>query len=457
MRTAAVIPWVGLASEAHAHALAQRYDLPLPLGFFLLAAAAVVAFSFLILAMLGHRAGNRSKISRPVLLRLSLPRPLVAVCQALGLALLTLVVAAGLFGIQRPFKNIAPVSFWVIGWVGLSFLSAFVGNVWTLINPWSGGYSLAHRFAGPFSPLKTYPRWLGAWPAAILFLIFAWLELVAPGRDVPRNIALGLLVYSAVTWTGFALFGRKAWLRGGEVFAVVFGLFARFAPLHVSKRSIVLRPYAAGLIPQTPLAPSMIAFTLLVLGTVTADGLMETPLWVGLIEGWFADPAGVMMAMSALLLLVPLALAALYLATMAGMARLTGADTWKLAGWFVLSLVPIAIGYSLAHYFSLFMIAGQFIIPLISDPLGWGWDLFGTTLYRIDIGVVDAKFIWYLSVIAIVTGHVIAVYLGHVTALALFRDGALARRSQYPLLALMIAYTMLSLWIIAQPITEASR
>ena len=138
-----------------------------------------------------------------------------------------------------------------------------------------------------------------------------------------------------------------------------------------------------------PLAPSMIAFTLLVLGTVTADGLMETPLWVGLIEGWGGGPVGLMMAMSALLLVVPASLAALYFATMAAMARLSGANAWKLAGWFVLSLVPIAIAYSLAHYFSLFMIAGQFIIPLISDPFGWGWDLFGTTLYRIDIGVVD--------------------------------------------------------------------
>ena len=81
----------------------------------------------------------------------------------------------------------------------------------------------------------------------------------------------------------------------------------------------------------------------------------------------------------------------------------------------MLSLIPIAIAYHLAHYFSLFAIAGQFIIPLASDPFGYGWDLFGTMLYRIDIGVVDAKFIWYLSVVAIVTGHIVAVWVGHVT------------------------------------------
>jgi hypothetical protein len=98
------------------------------------------------------------------------------------------------------------------------------------------------------------------------------------------------------------------------------------------------------------------------------------------------------------------------------------------------------------------MVAGQFIIPLASDPFGYGWDLFGTTLYRIDIGVVDARLIWYLAVGAIVTGHVIALWVGHVTAFAAFGDAGTARRSQFPMLVLMVAYTMLSLWIIAQPI-----
>jgi len=119
--------------------------------------------------------------------------------------------------------------------------------------------------------------------------------------------------------------------------------------------------------------------------------------------------------------------------------------------------VPISIGYHLAHYFSLLAIAGQFIIPLASDPFGYGWNLFGTTLYRIDIGIVDARFIWYLAVTAIVTGHIVAVWIGHVTAYAAFGDAAAARRSQYPMLALMVGYTMLSLWILAQPIVEPAR
>jgi hypothetical protein len=164
-----------------------------------------------------------------------------------------------------------------------------------------------------------------------------------------------------------------------------------------------------------------------------------------------------MLLQSALLIAGPLTLAALSLAVVATMARFGQMPVGALAGRFVLSLVPIAIGYHLAHYFSLLALAGQFIIPLASDPFGYGWDLFGTTLYRIDIAVVDARFIWYLAVGAIVTGHILAVWVGHVTAHDVFRDVAAARRSQYPMLALMVGYTMLSLWILAQPIVEPAR
>jgi hypothetical protein len=297
-----------------------------------------------------------------------------------------------------------------------------------------------------------------------VFLTFAWLELVAPGRDVPRNIALALATYSVLTWTGFVLFGRGAWLKGVEAFSVAFGLFGRFAPLEFTSKGRwfwMLRPYAVGLLSREPLSPSMTAFALLMLATVTVDGIMETPLWAGLVETLLTDRGGIdpnaaasMLLPSALLIAGPLALAGLYLTAISVMARITGSRIKALSGFFVLALIPIAIAYYLSHYFSLLMLAGQFIIPLASDPFGYGWDLFGTTLYRIDIGIVDAKLIWYLAAAAIVTGHIIAVCVGHVTGFAVFSQTEAARRSQYPILALMVGYTMLSLWIIAQPIVE---
>jgi hypothetical protein len=455
-------------SAAGAHALAQRYDLPLPLGFYLLAAGAAVAGTFVVLALAGRSLKPVRAAPDLVLARGTIPQVVVVAAQTVGVALLILIVAAGLFGHQNPFKNLAPVAVWVIWWVGMALFCAFVGNVWALLNPFAALFGfvewLARQRGGRASFGLPYPARLGAWPACFLLLVFAWLELVAPGRDVPRNIAIAILVYSALTFAGYAAFGREVWLRNGDVFAVVFDLFGRFAPLHFSRERDwhwSLRPYAAGLRTHQPLDASSVAFTLLVLGTVTVDGFMETPLWAAAVEQVFAaanlqpgNPRAYMPFASGLLIGGPLLLAALYLTAIRIMARTTGFATAPFAGLFVLSLVPIAIAYHLAHYFSLLAIAGQFIIPLASDPFGYGWDLFGTMLYRIDIGIVDARFIWYLSVVAIVTGHMIAVWLAHVTAGEIFGDPALARRSQYPMLILMVGYTMLSLWILAQPIVE---
>ena len=458
---------------AAAHALAQRYDLPLPLGFFLLAAGAVVAVTFAILAWAARRPKAIRSHTGPDRIVASgiVPPVVVFAVQTASVALLALIVAAGLFGHQNPFKNIAPVAVWVIWWVGMALLSAFVGNVWALLNPLAAlfGFAqwLARRCGGRLSLGLAYPPWLGAWPACALLLVFAWLELVAPDRDVPRSIAIAILIYSALTFAGFAAFGRNVWLKGGDVFSVFFDLLGRFAPLHFENNRgwhWTFRPYASGLRTRQPLDASMTAFTLIVLGTVTVDGFMETPLWASVVE-WIlsaddlkpANSRAYMTLASALLVAGPLLLAALFLATTSIMARIArDPQPAPLAGLFVLSLVPIAIAYHLAHYFSLLAIAGQFIIPLVSDPFGTGWDLFGTTLYRIDIGIVDARFIWYLSVVAIVTGHMIAVWLAHQTASEINRDGNAARRSQYPMLILMVGYTMLSLWILAQPIVEPS-
>jgi hypothetical protein len=127
----------------------------------------------------------------------------------------------------------------------------------------------------------------------------------------------------------------------------------------------------------------------------------------------------------------------------------------ELAGRFVLALVPIAIAYHLAHYLSYLLVAGQRIIPLASDPFGVGWNLFGTASYDIAIGIVGARFVWYTAVVAIVVGHVFAVGVAHFTALRAFATARAALASQYPFMVLMVAYTMVSLWILAQPIVES--
>jgi hypothetical protein len=213
-----------------------------------------------------------------------------------------------------------------------------------------------------------------------------------------------------------------------------------------------LRPYGVGLISREPVSNSILVLALAMLAAVSFDGFMETPLWAAILEHYapraWVQSAGVIGA--------PLLFVAVYLVFCRLIAWGGGAfiPVARVAGLFVLTLVPIAIAYHLAHYLSFLAMAGQYLIPLASDPFGFGWNLFGTKNYFIRIGLVDARAVWYLSIGAIVMGHMVAVYLAHRIALRAYPDRQLALRSQWPMVALMVCYTMTSLWIIAQPIVS---
>ena len=279
-----------------------------------------------------------------------------------------------------------------------------------------------------------------------------------------------IVAYSAITWTGMALFGRDVWLKNGEIFDAVYGLLARFAPT-VGKNGLWLaRPPSLGLLSERPAHISTVCFVLLLLTTVSFDGILETPLWAGILDR-IAESQALRGSLISLqnagvdlialiktigLIFLPCLFVAVYMIFSHAISAFGGGrvPTRDIIGYFVLSLVPIAIAYHLSHYLSYLLIAGQNIIPLISDPFGFGWNLFGTASYRLDISIVNAKMIWYVAVTAIVAGHVFAVYIAHVMAMRVFAERSCALRSQIPMLVLMVDYTMISLWILSQPIVN---
>jgi len=468
---AAALAVLCLSAPAWAHAFGIRYDLPLPLWLYLVGAGAAVALSFAIMALFLRDQGEG--VERLQVDLLAVPglgwlggAVVLTTLRALSVAVFALLIAAGLFGDPDPFKNIAPVFVWVVWWVGMAFVSTLIGNLWDLLNPWK----ILFTWLGGARTESTraYPAWLGYWPAVLFFLLFVWMELISEQGEQPRSLAILILVYSTITWAGMALWGRDTWLRHGEAFAAVYGLLARFAPLHGSGGKLILRLPSVGLLCREPVTASGICFVLLLLTSVTFDGILETPMWAAILT-WISESqllrplllflrdGGIDLIAaikSVALLLLPLCFVVVFLLTSRLIAWAGGGATGigAVAGSFVLSLVPIAIAYHLAHYLSYLLIAGQNIIPMVSDPFGWGWDLFGTVGYAVDIGVVNAKMVWYLAVTAIVVGHVLAVYIGHVMATRVFPGRGPALRSQIPMLLLMVGYTMVSLWILSQPI-----
>jgi len=461
------------ASPVAAHAFGQRYDLPLPLWLYTTGAGAIVALSFVVVALFLGRGHDDSDTRSVDALRVSgqgwfWVRWVIKCVQIASVAVFALIVTACFIGKPDPFDNIAPTFVWVIWWVGLAFFSALVGNLWDLVNPWRILFQWATRRRDPDVVFRPYPAWLGYWPAVFFLLIFAWMELISENGEKPRVLGALIVLYSLLTWAGMVRFGCEPWLRHGEVFTVVFGVLARFAPLSGQSGTLRLRFPATGLLVCDPVPISYVCLVLLLLTSVTYDGILETPFWRSLVA-WISESTtlrGTLLflqdgGINLLMLIKTIALVVMtslftgaYLAV-SGLIGRAGSGRMSLrglAGSFVLSIVPIAIAYHLAHYLSYLLIAGQNIIPLASDPFGAGWDLFDTRSYRLDLGIVNAKMVWYVAVSGIVIGHVVAVYVAHAMALRVFPTARQALFSQIPMLLLMVGYTMVSLWILSQPI-----
>jgi putative copper export protein len=378
---------------------------------------------------------------------------------------------AGLIGRQTPTMNIAPTLVWIIGWVGLVSLGAVYGNLWALLNPWRILYDWAawgtERVSGVRQATYVpYPRALGVWPGVLLFGAFAWFHLVYEDAAVPVKLSGGLLLYSGLTWSGMFLFGKEVWLRHVDPLSLALRWVSRCAitagrVTEASQHQWNLRPVAAGLLHDEVLSVSDMLFVLVLLGTIAFDGLLATPLWVE-IEAALQEylpgdgPLQRMLIRTLGLLGMPLFLLECYALMSMCMGLVSGqriAWTW-LARRLTVTLVPIAVAYHLAHYLVFLLVQGQAIIPLLSDPLGWGWDLFGSADYRINFGMVGPRWAWLTTVAVIVVGHIIAVCVAYLVALRIFRAPTLARRSQYPMLAWLVASTMLSLWMLAPPVTD---
>jgi hypothetical protein len=280
-----LVSGLAAAAPAAAHGFGQRYDLPLPLSFYIWGAGATVALSFVGFALFLRTEHGPLTWHIDWQAKGRLVASLAAAPRTLASGMLLLVIVAGLFGNQDPIRNIAPVMIWIVGWVGLAFLSVLLGDVWRLINPWNAIFALAElccrrvRADTALGFARRYPESLATWPAFLLLVTFAWMELVWSGRNDPAALAVALASYSALTFVGMALFGRQQWLARGEMFTLAFGTFARFGPLAAipQRPGVRLRMPAAGLLTEQPATLSMVALVVALLAIVTFDGLLETP------------------------------------------------------------------------------------------------------------------------------------------------------------------------------------
>lgn len=448
-----------------AHGIGGVRDLPVPTWLFTWGAAFVLFVSFVALGVLWRRPLlEREDWGQPLpawLQTVLLSRVLRIAVGAMSFGLLVLVTVAAYVGDISPSRNITPTFIYVVFWLGLVPVVILLGDVWPVLNPWKAAADalswVVNRIGLETGSGAEYPARLGRWPAAFFLFLYAALELAYWNPAAPRPLGLAIVIYSAVTWMGAAVFGRAAWFPNGEAFTAYFGFLARMAPFAVRERGgrseVIARPPLVGLAFRHP-RPGSIAFVAVMLGSVAFDGFSRTVWWQDrraslaavsvdhfALTGTLLNVAGLVLAIA----FVALA----YLGAVELSRRRSGAQGDH-ADLYLGSLIPIAAAYVVSHYFSLLLVQGQFAITLASDPLGRGWDLFGTTDFRPNIAPLSPNTIWYVQVAALVGGHVLGLALAHDRALTVAGTAERAVRAQLPLLALMVLYTVSGLWLLSQ-------
>jgi hypothetical protein len=284
------------------------------------------------------------------------------------------------------------------------------------------------------------------------------LELVKSEGDKPETIAIATLIYSAITFVAMALYGVEAWCERGEAYSVYFNLFSRISPWETRNAELGLRPPLSGLA-HLKAGAGTVALLAVMIGSVSFDGAGEAPIWTSIapdISRFFQDrglspePAFELTFLLGLSAAVAIIAGFYWLGILGARSVGGGFSAQQLARAFVHSLVPIALVYVMAHYLTYLLFRGQAILFLASDPLGHGSDLFGTATKQIDYGVIGSKATWYWQVGFVVAGHVAGLTLAHDRALAMYSNARQAVRSQYWMLAVMVGFTSLALWLLSQ-------
>ena len=426
-----------LPAAVAAHSLNATYTSRLPLAVYVVGAATTVALSFVFVIVRDVRAAPPDLTSPgtlpPAWLRYGL--------RALGLVGWGWIIAQGIAGGSSD-GEVASLFLWVYGWVGLAIVCALIGPAWHFLDPFSTlhdlGAALLRGLHVQGWAAADYPERLGRWPATISFALFVWLELVLQAG--PSTLFVVLVGYTALTLAMMAQFGRDEWRSRGETFTVWFRLLGRLAWFRLvdEEGRVHRRTFGSGLLEPGWSATDV---TLMAFGvsSIIFDGLSQTQQ--------FFDLFGAPGILEKTLILAGFMGIVVLLAF--GVARTVG------LGAIGAGLLPIAVGYLIAHYLTYLLIDGQRILIAISDPFQKGWDLFGTAFHEPTGAWLPPGLVWTVQLAAVVGGHMLGAWGGHVVAAADAPPGISApalRRRQLPLAVVMVGLTTLTLWSLGQAI-----
>jgi len=419
--------------EVLAHGVGSRGTLPLPLWQFSWAASAALVLSFVALGVLWKEVKLQPLADgRPVTGSERVISVLTGIARVVGLVLFGLVLVSAFLGEDDEVLNLAPVTIYVIMWVGVPVVSLFLGDIWRGFNPYRT-IGMLFPEAGPSTP-PTH-QW---WAAGVLggFLV---LELVHPSGSSPRVLGWAIIVYSVIMIGGMARYGRR-WLDRADGFGVLFGLIGAMAPSFVDGEGrLAWRPPLSGL-HTVDIRAGTTLLILGVLGGTSFDGFSESPLFTDIIgrpTGWSAAPPK-LVGLVAIILIATV----LYWVGARTTASVAEISHERAAAMFAPSLIPIVLGYAVAHYAQLLLDESQSFWFRLSDPFGSNGEA-----ADVNLNLFNADAIAWVQALAIVFGHVAGVVFAHDLAVANF-DSRKAARSQQTMLVVMVIYSVAGLWLL---------
>lgn len=447
------------STDAMAHASGRGFVLLLPAETMQWAGAIAVGVSFLLIALLPARFLG-SMFREWTIARFSLPHVETAL-SLIGFLFWATLVVVGFIGARDPLANPLPLTVWTLVWVGMTIACAVFGNLWALINPWSG---LA-RLLGPRDAPFVLPQAIGYAPALLGLLAFGWFEIVDIAPDDPARLAQAVAIYALLTFLAILCFGQREWMRRGEFLSVFFGFIARLAPVRFSrdlagKVDVTLSLPGAGLISGPIPSLSGALFILCALATVSFDGVSEIWWWLAQLEInplEFPGRSAVVLPNTVGLFGASIILTGVFVFSLIFGRALTGSPpkVQQAICRLSLSIIPISLAYHFAHYLVALLVNGQYALATATDPLATGADWLGLGQFYVTTSFLNTResveLIWQVQSGAIIVGHVIAVCVAHRMALDLWSTPKRAALGQIPLAILMVAYTVFGLWLLSQP------
>ncbi len=446
-----------VASGAYAHTSEGGFVLLLPTDIYIASGVLAVALTVVLLVFLPENAIRR--LFDPIRLWRVRPNKLPLVTSLFSCGFLMWLVFVGLHGPRDPLANPLPLTVWTLWWVGLVFLQGFVGNIWRWINPWTGPVWVLRKLLGIRADVK-FPVMLGHSLGLVSFLGFVGFLLADVAPADPSRLARVVVVYWLCHLFGMLVFGPR-WEARAEGISMVMRLYGSLAPVgkKTGRRAFGLWGWKieAGKAPPIGLA----LLSLLVLGSGSFDGVNETFWWLaqlGINPLEFPGRSEVIWPTLTGLVIGNLALVTIFLSALWLGLRLGNVTTLSLARAFCLfapTVLPIALGYHFAHYFTSFLVDVQYAIAAASDPWATGRDFLGLGQFYVTTGFFNTqdsvRLLWLCQAGTVVAGHILAVLLAHAVAIRHIGVERGALLSQLPLAIFMIFYTFFGLWLLASP------